>query len=121
MSLLHLKEKTEFYSLCLQHGPENVQWTGISHSNPSPKLRSRADKDEPPWIHGRTYEFLALPPKVVMPEAVLPDEDCNGKACIYVRTGSPDDSEEFLISMLAYSTAEDRDAVVAAMLRRGKR
>lgn len=120
MSIPHLKQRAEFYALCLEHGEENVEW------------RHRFMKEDwsrwipaecshilhPNWGHQWDFEFRVRPRTVVIPKAAVPEEDPEGKCCIYIRTGHANNAEEFLLKRFCYRTAEDRDAVVAAMLAR---
>lgn len=122
MSIPHLKARAEFYALCLEHGEDNVEWRMLENSWNN-QSQWRLAGDSPKWMVGDEYEFRFRPRTVVIPEAVVPEEDPEGEYCFGVITwrradgglavDNPDSRKSYM-----YRTAADRDAVVAAMLKR---
>lgn len=116
--ITHLKERYEFYGLCLEHGEENVEWryrSGDGFTNnwsgwqPAPNLVFGGEN---------SYEFRLRPKTVRIPEAEVPSSEHNmTHFWITVQPGQGD-HPIYGGEQLYYRTAEDRDKVVAAMLAR---
>lgn len=122
MTIPHLKQRAEFYALCLEHGEENVEWRVFdANSMESGWQCADVDADAPRWKIGRQYQFRLRPRTVVIPEAVVPEEDPEGIYCMYIQTWIASPANFGTGPCKRYRTKEDLDAVVAAMMRREKR
>lgn len=126
MTISHLKQRAEFYALCLEHGEKNVEWRYFSHGAGDLNIWTTAfDCSHPQFddpILGPKIEFRLRPRTVVIPEAVVPMALTREE----VIAADPDPLFGFYIRKSDipshqwqwFRTAEDRDAVVAAMLAR---
>lgn len=118
--ITHLKARAEFYTLCLEHGEENVEW----RSSPSDGGWTRwcvTSSEDPSFSENRTYQFRLRPQTVYIPEAELPEEDPEGAWKLHIATWRVGEGACVGSKYFSYRTAEDRDKVVAAMLARKTR
>lgn len=120
MSIPHLKGRAEFYALCVEHGEENVEWRGRSLPNGKwGEFRyESASVGEPEWFSDFEYQFRLRTRTEVLPEAVVPEEDPDGEYITQIRVGRWQDPYLYEVACFRHRNAEDRDAVVAAMLKR---